>query len=99
MLDVNTRISVAIFSGMVAGTMILLIIAYFLVLTAVKEVKFANLGDVESCINSRKFTKEKIIRAKPITAKSCFLQYYNEYSIYTDSGTLQPSFCGTNKRL
>ncbi|KAM7317947.1 protein FAM24A-like [Alexandromys fortis] len=99
MLDVDTRIRVAIFSGMVAGTMMLLIIAYFLVLTAVKDVKFTNWGDVESCVNSRKFTKEKIIRAKPITAKSCFLQYYNEYSIYTDSGALQHSSCVTNKRL
>ncbi|XP_075831271.1 protein FAM24A-like [Microtus pennsylvanicus] len=100
MLDVNTKILIAVFCGMVTGTIMLLIIAYFIFLKAVKEVKFANWGDDESCINSPKFTQEKIIRVKPMTAESsCILQGYDEDSIYTDSGTLPTYFCGTYKEL
>ena len=100
MSDVNMKIMTAVFSGTVTGAIMLLITAYVLVLRAVKEVKFAKWGDVESCINSRKFTQEKIIRVKPITAESsCILQGCDEYSIYTDSGTLSTCFCGTIKEL
>ena len=39
MLDLNTKIIIAVFSGMMTGTVMLLITAYFLVLRAAKEVK------------------------------------------------------------
>ncbi|KAK7824215.1 hypothetical protein U0070_001686 [Myodes glareolus] len=100
MLDLNTKIIIAVFSGMMTGTVMLLITAYFLVLRAAKEVKFANWGDVESSINSHKVSQEKIIRAKPITAvSSSILEGCDDYSIYTDSGILPPCFCVTNKEL
>ncbi|KAM7329243.1 hypothetical protein ACRRTK_010856 [Alexandromys fortis] len=94
MLDMKMKILLGIAGGLLFIIYMLLISLYCLARKAVKEVKFANRGEVEKCVESSKIIQEKIIGVKHITDESCALQYCEECSIYANTGTLPPCICG-----